>query len=311
MDHTSVLLDESIEALQIKTDGIYVDATLGAAGHSSEILKRIPEGHLYSFEQDHTVVEVARKRLSAIAGNFTIVERNFVELKTALAELGVDKIDGILFDLGVSSMQFDRGERGFSYNHNARLDMRMNDHQELDAYQIINTWSFQDLYRILTVYGEEKFAKQIARSIERERNEQPIETTFQLVDLIKQTLPAAVLRKKGHPAKQTFQALRIAVNDELRVFETALVDAIEITAIHGRIAVISFHSLEDRIAKNIFKQYSSNEQKLPKNLPILPQDEELTKLKLINRKPIIAGEQELTDNNRAHSAKLRVAEVQR
>lgn len=311
MDHTSVLLDESIEALQIKADGIYVDATLGAAGHSSEILKRIPEGHLYSFEQDHTVVEVARERLSAIADNFTIVERNFVELKAALAESGVNKIDGILFDLGVSSMQFDRGERGFSYNHDARLDMRMNDHQELDAYQIINTWSFQDLYRILTVYGEEKFAKQIARAIERERKVQPIETTFQLVDVIKQTLPAAVLRKKGHPAKQTFQALRIAVNDELRVFETALVDAIEIAAIHGRIAVISFHSLEDRIAKSIFKQYSTNERKMPKNLPVLPQDEELSKLKLINRKPIVASEQELADNNRAHSAKLRVAEVQR
>lgn len=310
MKHESVLLQECLDGLAIKPDGIYVDGTLGAAGHSSEILKRLTAGgHLYSFDQDTTVIEHAHQRLSAIGDNYTIIQSNFVHLKSELAKLGVTQIDGILFDLGVSSMQFDTPERGFSYNYDARLDMRMDPTAPVSAWEVVNEWEFNDLMRIFTRYGEEKFSKQIARKIEQRRAITPINTTFELVEIIKEAIPAPARRKGGHPAKRIFQAIRIAVNDELRVFEDALKDAISITKIGGRIAVITFHSLEDRICKHVFKDESTVEQ--PSILlPMMPQDLPKAKLKLVTRKPIVASEEELEANNRAHSAKLRVAEVQ-
>lgn len=286
MKHESVLLQECLDGLAIKPNGIYVDATLGAAGHSSEILKRLTNGgHLYSFDQDATVIEHAHTRLSAIGENYTIIQSNFVHLKSELAQLGVHEIDGILFDLGVSSMQFDTPERGFSYNYDARLDMRMDPMSPLSAWEVVNEWKFNDLMRIFTRYGEEKFSKQIARKIEQRREITPINTTFELVDIIKEAIPAPARRKGGHPAKRIFQAIRIAVNDELRVFEDALKDSISITKIEGRIAVITFHSLEDRICKHVFKDESTVEQ--PSILlPMMPQDLPKAKLKLITRKPL-------------------------
>ena len=238
-NHYSVLLHESIENLDIKEDGIYVDCTLGGGGHSSEILKRLTTGHLYSFDQDTFAIENATKRLQAIGNNFTIIKSNFVHLKDELNARGVEKIDGIIFDLGVSSPQFDTPERGFSYNHDAKLDMRMDQEAELSAYEIVNEWEYKDLEFIFRVYSDEKFSKQIARAIERYREKQPIETTFELVEIIKSAIPAPARRKGGHPAKRTFQALRIAVNDELKVFEYALKDAMDMLAINGRVAVIT------------------------------------------------------------------------
>ena len=226
--HISVLLQETIEGLNIKEDGIYVDCTLGGGGHSSEILKRLTTGHLYCFDQDQVAIKAADERLSQISDRYTIIYSNFKNIKNELAKLGVYKVDGIVFDLGVSSPQFDDGERGFSYNYDAKLDMRMDRQNPLSAYEIVNQWSFQDLVRILYKYSDEKFAKQIARAIEKHRQEKPIETTFELVEIIKEAIPAAARRKGGHPAKRTFQALRIAVNDELNVFEEAIDDALKI-----------------------------------------------------------------------------------
>ncbi|MTL62929.1 16S rRNA (cytosine(1402)-N(4))-methyltransferase RsmH, partial [Turicibacter sanguinis] len=253
-NHYSVLLRESIENLEIKEDGIYVDCTLGGGGHSSEILKRLTTGHLYSFDQDSFAIENATKRLKEIGDNFTIIKSNFVHLKEELNARGVMKIDGIIFDLGVSSPQFDTPERGFSYNHDAKLDMRMDQEAELSAYEIVNEWEYKNLEYIFRVYSDEKFSKQIARAIERYREKQPIETTFELVEIIKSAIPAPARRKGGHPAKRTFQALRIAVNDELKVFEKALKDAMDMLNVEGRVAVITFHSLEDRICKHMFKE---------------------------------------------------------
>ena len=305
-NHYSVLLDESIESLNIKEDGIYVDCTLGGGGHSSEILKKLTTGHLYSFDQDVFAIENARKRLSEIGDNFTIIKSNFVHLKEELTALGVNKIDGIIFDLGVSSPQFDTPERGFSYNHDAKLDMRMDQDAELSAYEIVNEWEYKNLEFIFRVYSDEKFSKQIARAIERYREKEPIETTFQMVEIVKSAIPAPARRKGGHPAKRTFQALRIAVNDELKVFEIALKDAMDLLAVEGRVAVITFHSLEDRICKHMFKDRSEMKD-MPRGLPIIPEEFQ-PEFKIINRKPIIAKEEELTENNRSHSAKLRVAE---
>lgn len=304
-NHYSVLLHESIENLAIKEDGIYVDCTLGGGGHSSEILKRLGTGHLYSFDQDSFAIENATKRLKEIGDNFTIIKSNFVHLKEELNKRGVEKIDGIIFDLGVSSPQFDTPERGFSYNYDAKLDMRMDQEAELSAYEIVNEWEYKNLEFIFRVYSDEKFSKQIARAIERYREKKPIETTFELVEIIKSAIPAPARRKGGHPAKRTFQALRIAVNDELKVFEFALKDAMDMLAVEGRVAVITFHSLEDRICKHMFKDRSEAKD-LPRGLPIIP-EEFKPEFKLITRKPVIANEQELEENNRSHSAKLRVA----
>ena len=307
MKHISVLLNECIEGLNIKEDGIYVDATLGGGGHSSEILKRLTTGHLYCFDQDDYAIGRATERLSAIGSNFTIIKSNFVNLKEELNKLGVTKIDGILYDLGVSSFQFDDPERGFSYKYDAYLDMRMDQDASLTAHDIVNTYSVDEIAKIISKYGEDPFAYNIAKKIVARRNNKPINTTFELVDVIKSALPQKVLNKKGHPAKQTFQALRIAVNDELQVFEKSVLQAIDIAKIGGRIVVITFHSLEDRICKHTFKEFS--EIKIPKNLPIVVT--ELAPLKLITKSPILPTEEELEVNNRAHSAKLRIAEKQK
>jgi len=251
--HISVLLNESLDYLNIKEDGIYVDCTLGGGGHSFEILSRLETGHLYAFDQDEYAISRATEKLDTLHKNYTIIKNNFVNIKEALANIGVEKVDGILYDLGVSSFQFDIPERGFSYNYDAPLDMRMNQNQELTAEVIVNEYSFHDIMHILQRYGEEKNAKLIARKIELVRKEKPIKTTFDLVAVIKSALPSKVLNKKGHPAKKTFQALRIAVNDELQVFEKSLEKAFGLLNPEGRIVVITFHSLEDRIAKTMMK----------------------------------------------------------
>ena len=302
-EHITVLLHEAIEALNIKPEGIYVDATLGGAGHSLEIVKKLTTGRLYCFEQDETARVIAKERLKGYENNYHIIETNFVNLKHALATLGVTKIDGILYDIGVSSFQFDTPERGFSYRFDAPLDMRMDNSQPNSAYDIINEASYHELVKLFYTYGEDPFSKQIARAIEKKRLDGPIKTTFELVDVIKSALPQKVLKAKGHPAKQVFQALRIAVNDELNVFEQSLKQAIDLLHVDGRVVVITFHSLEDRIAKQVFKEHS--EVYIPKGLPI--QSTEKPLLELITKKPILPSSEELEHNNRAHSAKMRVA----
>ena len=300
--HKTVLLDEAVEHLNIKPDGIYVDATTGGGGHSSLILSKLTTGHLYCFDQDEYAFIRSKERLDKISSNYTFVKSNFVNIKSELNKLGVTHIDGIIYDLGVSSFQFDIPERGFSYNYDAPLDMRMNQDAPLSAYTIVNEWSYEDLVRVLFRYGEDPFSKQIARAIERSRTLKPIETTFELVDVIKSALPQKVLRQKGHPAKQTFQALRIAVNDELRVFELSINDALDMLNPDGYAVVITFHSLEDRICKTVFKERSTIE--IPEGLPIIVT--ELAPYELITRKPILPSARELEENNRAHSAKMRV-----
>ena len=306
--HYSVLLEEAVEGLNIKEDGIYVDCTLGGAGHSLEILKKLTTGKLYAFDQDNVALENAKIKLSEYADKVVFIKSNFENLKEKLAEQNVYEVDGVLYDLGVSSPQLDTPERGFSYNYDTRLDMRMDTDASISAYEVVNEYSYHDLVRIFYRYGEEKFSKQIARNIEKKRELAPIETTFQLVDIIKDSIPAAKRRTGGHPAKRVFQAIRIAVNKELSVFENSLQQAIDIVKVGGRISVITFHSLEDRICKQIFNSYAKNKE-IPKNLPILP-NESLSKLKLITRKPICPSNKELEENNRSRSAKLRVAEVQ-
>ena len=307
--HYSVLLEEAVEGLNIKEDGIYVDCTLGGAGHSLEILKKLTTGKLYAFDQDNVALENAKIKLSEYADKVVFIKSNFENLKEKLAEQNVYEVDGVLYDLGVSSPQLDTPERGFSYNYDTRLDMRMDTDASISAYEVVNEYSYHDLVRIFYRYGEEKFSKQIARNIEKKRELAPIETTFQLVDIIKESIPAAKRRTGGHPAKRVFQAIRIAVNNELSVFENSLEQAIDIVKVGGRISVITFHSLEDRICKQIFNSYAKNKE-IPKNLPILP-NESLSKLKLITRKPICPSERELEENNRSRSAKLRIAEVQK
>ena len=302
-NHVTVLLNEAVEGLNVKSDGIYVDCTLGGAGHSSLILKQLTTGHLYCFDQDENAIQAARQRLETIGNQFTIIQSNFKNIKAELNQRGVEHVDGILFDLGVSSPQFDNAERGFSYNYDARLDMRMDQSSSLDAHEIVNHYSYEQLVEILYKYADEKFAKQIARRIEKEREIQPIDTTFQLVEIVKSAIPAYARRKGGHPAKRTFQALRIAVNDELNVFDIALKDALDLLNINGRIAVITFHSLEDKICKYTFNEVSKLKD-VPKGLPVIPEEMQ-PKFKLINKKPIIATEEELNENHRSHSAKLR------
>ena len=304
-NHVSVLLNEAIDGLRIKNDGIYVDCTLGGGGHSSEILKRIKDGHLYAFDQDSYAISRSSARLSQIGDNYTIIEDNFLNIKKDLEGYGISSVDGVLYDLGVSSFQFDIPERGFSYNHDAILDMRMNTNQTLTAEDIVNDYSFNDLRRIFYLYGEEPFSKEIARNIEKERKVKRIETTLELVEIIKKALPAKALRKKGHPAKQVFQALRIAVNNELEVFSKSLEDSLSMLKSGGRIVVISFNSLEDRICKQLFKEKVSSN--LPDDLPV--KDSEIKReFKLINTKVITPSEEELRSNNRSHSAKMRIIE---
>ncbi|MEG0592367.1 MAG: 16S rRNA (cytosine(1402)-N(4))-methyltransferase RsmH [Coprobacillus sp.] len=305
-NHISVLLEETIEGLNIKEDGIYVDCTLGGGGHSEQILRRLTSGHLYCFDQDQNAIKAADQRLSQISNHYTIIYSNFENLKSELENLGVNRVDGIVFDLGVSSPQFDDGARGFSYNYDARLDMRMDQNQALSAYEIVNTYEYHELVKIMFKYADEKFAKQIARAIERHRAQAPIETTFELVEIIKEAIPAYARRKGGHPAKRTFQALRIAVNDELNVFEKALDDALDIVNIEGRVAVITFHSLEDKICKYRFNEVTK-EPELPRGMPFTP-DNMKPRFKKISKKPIIANETELEVNHRSHSAKLRIVE---
>jgi len=305
--HVTVLLKETVDGLNIKKDGTYVDCTLGGAGHSEYLLSQLsPEGRLFAFDQDDVAIRHAQQKLERYSGQFTIIKSNFRYMKQQLALYGVHEVDGILFDLGVSSPQLDMPERGFSYQHEAPLDMRMDREQTLTAYDVVNTWPYEQLVKIFFQYGEEKFSKAIARKIEQTRKQKPIETTTELAEIIKEAIPAPARRTGGHPAKRVFQAIRIAVNDELRAFEEAIEQAIDLLKPGGRISVITFHSLEDRICKVAFKQ-ASETPNLPPGLPIIP-DEYKPKLKIITKKPIVPSEEELQHNHRARSAKLRIAE---
>lgn len=307
--HTTVLLEETVNGLDVKEDGIYVDCTLGGGGHSRLILSKLGEnGHLYSFDQDQTAIDYNQKNLAEYVakGQVTFVKSNFRNLKNELNHLGIEGVDGVLYDLGVSSPQFDDAERGFSYRFDAPLDMRMDQTQKLNAREVVNEWSYNDLVRIFFRYGEEKYSKQVARKIESTREEKPIETTGELADLIKSAIPAAARRTGGHPAKKIFQAIRIAVNDELGALEESLEQALQILNPAGRISVITFQSLEDRLVKRMFKEQTEIGD-LPAGLPIIPDDMK-PKYKLINRKPIIPSEDELEENRRSHSAKLRIIE---
>lgn len=306
--HRTVLLNEAVKALNVDQNGIYVDCTLGGGGHTHKILTELTGGHLYSFDQDQTAIDYNQQELAKeIAENkLTLIHANFRDLKVSLAELQVEKVDGILYDLGVSSPQFDDAERGFSYRYDAPLDMRMDQSAELTAQTVVNEWSYQDLVRIFYRYGEEKFAKQVARRIEAQRAEKPIATTGELVDVIKEAIPAAARRHGGHPAKKVFQAIRIAVNDELSALESSLEQALTLLNPGGRICVITFQSLEDRLVKTMFKEQSSLPE-LPAGLPVIP-DNMQPDFKLVTRKPILPADDELEENHRAHSAKLRVIE---
>lgn len=304
MYHKSVLLEECIENLNIKENGIYIDATLGYAGHASEILKRIPKGHLYGFDQDDYAIEKSHEKLKTIGPNYTIIRSNFANLKEELAKFGIEHIDGILFDLGVSSVQIDQADRGFSFHQDAKLDMRMDTKQQLSAYEVVNQYNYQDLVRILRDYGEEKYATSIAKNIIKTREKKPIETTFQLVDIIKMSMPMKAMRD-SHPARRSFQAIRVEVNHELEVLEKGLSQALELLNKNGRLCVISFQSLEDKIVKKIFKEVSEIPSNIAK-LPYIPEEYQ-PKYKIIS-KGITATNQELAENTRAHSARLRVLE---
>lgn len=304
MKHYSVLLNEAIEGLDIKEDGIYVDCTLGYAGHSKEILKRITRGCLFAFDQDKEAINYSTNILKEIGNNFEIINTNFVNLKKALKERNINGIDGILFDLGVSSPQLDEKERGFSYHQDAILDMRMDKSNKLDAREVVNNYSEEDLAHIFFKYGEEKYARSIAKKIVEYRKTKKIDTTLELVEIIKSAVPEKY-KRNTHPAKKVFQAIRIEVNKELNVFKIALKDAIELLNKDGRICVITFHSLEDRICKQIFKEYSEIDSKV-KGLPMIP-EEFKPKLKLIG-KAIKPSKKELEENNRSRSAKLRIAQ---
>ncbi|WP_138202586.1 16S rRNA (cytosine(1402)-N(4))-methyltransferase RsmH [Haloimpatiens lingqiaonensis] len=303
--HISVLLDEVIDGLDIKEDGIYVDCTLGGGGHSIEILNRLsPKGRLIGIDQDTNALKAAGEKLKDFK-NVTYVHDNFYNIEEILEGLSIEKVDGILMDLGVSSHQLDEGERGFSYMQDAPLDMRMNRENDFSAYDVVNGYEEKELYRIIKEYGEEKFAKRIAFNIVKERTEKPIETTLQLVDVIRNSIPAK-FRREGHPAKRTFQAIRIEVNRELYILDKAIEDGVNRLNTNGRIAIITFHSLEDRIVKNKFNQLQ-NPCTCPKDFPVCVCGKKQT-LKVINRKPIVASEEELQNNSRSKSAKLRVGE---
>lgn len=308
-EHVTVLLNEAVEGLNIKPDGVYVDCTLGGGGHTKKILSELSEkGRLYSFDQDQTAIDYNEEQLKneIEKGRLTLIKSNFRNIASELEKRDVLSVDGILYDLGVSSPQFDVGERGFSYQHDAVLDMRMDQTNDLTAETIVNEWSYNDLVRVFVRYGEEKFAKSIARRIEKARQNERIETTGQLVDLIKEGIPAKARRKGGHPAKKVFQAIRIAVNDELGVLEESLEEAFGLLSLHGRISVITFQSLEDRLVKSMFREKTSLPG-LPPGLPVIPREMQ-PEFKLINKKPILPTKEELENNHRAHSAKLRIIE---
>lgn len=311
--HITVLKEEATEGLRVKRDGIYVDCTLGGAGHSSLIASKLGEyGRLIALDQDDWALDNAKERLAPYADRVSLVKTNFRHLEETLRDLavpskdGIPQVDGILFDLGVSSPQFDEGDRGFSYNYDAPLDMRMDQSASLTAAEIVNEWPEQEIARILFQYGEEKFSRRIARVISERRAQKAIQTTGELVDIIKEGIPAAARRTGGHPAKRSFQALRIAVNDELGAFEEALHQAVRCLAPGGRVSVITFHSLEDRICKQILNSYVGK-CTCPPDFPMCVCGGK-GEMKLVNRKPIVPGEEELAQNPRARSAKLRVAE---
>lgn len=304
--HKPVLLKECIEGLNIKPEGIYLDGTLGRAGHSLEIVKRLSSGRLIAIDRDMTAIEESRKTLEPFVDRVTLVHGNFRDLKSILDGLNIDRVDGMLFDLGVSSPQLDDKERGFSYMADAPLDMRMDKGETLSAYEVVNGWDEQRLRKILFEYGEERYAARIAEAIVKRRQRKPIETTLELVEIIKSAMPAAALREKQHPAKRSFQAIRIAVNDELGSISDMLSDAVDRLRAGGRLAVISFHSLEDRLVKNAM-QSGEKGCTCPKDFPVCVCGFK-PKLKVITRKPITASEEEIRENPRARSAKLRIAE---
>ena len=305
--HKPVLLDECLDALAIRPDGIYLDGTLGRAGHSLEILRRLTTGRLIGIDRDMTAIEAAKERLSEFSDRVTLVHSNFSELGSVLETLDlVGQVDGMLFDLGVSSPQLDEAHRGFSYMQDAPLDMRMDASAALDAHEVVNTWSGDELKRILRDYGEERYAPQIARAIVRAREQQPIETTLELVDIIRSAMPAAALREKQHPAKRSFQAIRIAVNGELDALPPMLEAASRGLRPGGRLAVITFHSLEDRIVKQTMRELATG-CTCPPEFPVCVCGNK-PKVTLVSRKPIVSGEAELNENPRARSAKLRVAQ---
>ena len=304
--HISVLLDECIDGLNIKPDGIYVDGTLGGAGHSSQIAKRLPTGRLIGIDRDPVALKAAGERLAPYADRVTLVHSNFCEIAQVLKDLDIAGVDGILLDLGVSSPQLDDGSRGFSYMADAPLDMRMNSEDTLTAYDVVNSWSYEELRRILFDYGEERYAPKIASAICKKREEKPIETTLELVDVIRGAMPAQALREKQHPAKRSFQAIRIAVNDELGSVEKVMKDAIPCLNPGGRLAVITFHSLEDRIVKTAMAGAAKG-CTCPPSFPVCVCGKK-PQVQVITRKPIVSGDEELERNPRARSAKLRVCE---
>lgn len=304
--HISVLLDECIENLNIKPDGVYVDGTLGLGGHSEQILKRLTTGRLIGIDRDETAIQRTGERLAAYADKMTLVHGNFCDVVQILDELGIDGVDGMLFDLGVSSPQLDESERGFSYMNDAPLDMRMDNTSALTAWNVVNEWPEDELVRILRDYGEERFARRIASRIVERRADKPIETTLELVDIIKSAMPAAALREKQHPAKRSFQAIRIAVNDELGAVERMMQAAVDRLNPGGRLAVITFHSLEDRIVKNAMNEAAQG-CTCPKEFPVCVCGK-TPRVRILSRKPILSTAQELAENPRARSAKLRVAE---
>ena len=304
--HVSVLLEECIEGLDIKPDGIYVDGTLGGAGHSSQIAKRLTTGRLIGIDRDPVALKAAGERLAPFGDRVTLVHSNFCEIAQVLKDLQIEGVDGILLDLGVSSPQLDDAQRGFSYMNDAPLDMRMNGGDALSAYEVVNQWSYEELRRILYDYGEERYAPRIADAICRRREEKPIRTTLELVDIIRSAMPAAALREKQHPAKRSFQAIRIAVNDELGSVEKVMRDAIPCLNPGGRLAIITFHSLEDRIVKNGMAEAAKG-CTCPPSFPVCVCGKK-PKVKLISRKPIVSGDEELERNPRARSAKLRICE---
>lgn len=302
--HKSVLLKESIELLNVRDKGIYVDCTLGYAGHSSEILKRIPQGYLYAFDQDEYARNYSEDILSKIGNNYKIIAGNFANIKEELSKLDVSRVDGVLFDLGVSSVQLDDEKRGFSFHKDAKLDMRMDTSQDFSAYDVVNSYSYIDLVRIFREYGEEKYATSIAKKIVDYRENKNIETTLELVDIIKSGMPMKAMRD-SHPARRVFQAIRIEVNKELEVLEIALRDSLDILNVGGRVAVITFQSLEDKIVKKIFREYSEVSSDMAK-LPFVP-EEYLPKYKVIE-KGLVPSVSELEENNRSRSSRLRVIE---
>ena len=304
--HVSVLLEECIEGLNIKPDGIYVDGTLGGAGHSSRIAALLTTGRHIGIDRDPVALKAAGERLKPYEDRVTLVHSNFCEIRSVLDDLDIEGVDGILLDLGVSSPQLDDGQRGFSYMADAPLDMRMNSQESLSAYEVVNSWSFEELKKILYEYGEERYAPKIASAICARREQKPIETTLELVDIIRSAMPAAALREKQHPAKRSFQAIRIAVNDELNSVAKVMEDAIPKLNPGGRLAVITFHSLEDRIVKNAMANAAKG-CTCPPNFPVCVCGKK-PQVKLITRKPIVSGEEELERNPRARSAKLRICE---